>query len=172
MSAESQPQGDSCESLAEFFANKRREAKLKMAEVAKACGISRSFLCDVEHGRRGLTLTTAIRIAACLDVSPDEVVSRLDESKDAADYNVYVRVLRSNERASQVARHMKLAAMHIETLKQALKSQKTSLKVVQELETTLEMLNDVLAYKNERPKRWAVACRARTPRSREKTPSS
>lgn len=45
-------------------------ARRPMSEVARLTGLSVSFLCDVEHGRRSLSPKTAAAIARALGEDP------------------------------------------------------------------------------------------------------
>lgn len=49
----------------------RKTAGLSQAELARRAGLSRSLICEIESGRRGLTASSRIRIAEVLDVQPE-----------------------------------------------------------------------------------------------------
>lgn len=49
-------------------------ASRTLVEIARLTGLSVSFLCDVEHGRRSLSLATAAGMARALDADPCEWV--------------------------------------------------------------------------------------------------
>lgn len=53
---------------------KRRDTGLRMVEVADAAQVSRPFMCDLEHGKRGARLDTWKRIAAVLGCEVDAIV--------------------------------------------------------------------------------------------------
>lgn len=68
--------------LADRVVTVRAHRALSQRALAKAAGISRSYLCDIEKGR-GDNPTTAIveRIAAALAVSPVELLSDLSDDE-------------------------------------------------------------------------------------------
>lgn len=53
---------------------RRLDAGLKMVEVADAVQVSRPFMSDLEHGKRGARLDTWERIAAVLGCDIDAIV--------------------------------------------------------------------------------------------------
>lgn len=53
---------------------KRSAAGLKMVEVADAAMVSRPFMSDLEHGKRGARLDTWERIAAILGCDVEAIV--------------------------------------------------------------------------------------------------
>ena len=79
----------------EFLRARRKAAGLTLATVAARTGLSISFLCDVEKGRRGLTLKTAVSIASALGATSWEgIVERLlEEWAEDAGYPVSVNAL-------------------------------------------------------------------------------
>ena len=52
----------------EMLITKRMEMGLSQIEVAKRVGVSRSFYCLVEQGKRGITLELAHRISRVLKI--------------------------------------------------------------------------------------------------------
>ena len=48
----------------------RHEAGLLQRELAERCALHRTYICDIELGRRNITLQTVERIAAALGVDP------------------------------------------------------------------------------------------------------
>lgn len=53
---------------------KRRNAGYKLVEVADAAQVSRPFMTDLEHGRRGARLDTWQRIAAVLGCDVESII--------------------------------------------------------------------------------------------------
>ena len=53
----------------------RKEAGLSQEAFAEAAGLARSYMSDVETGRRNPTLKVVERIAAALNVSADTLLS-------------------------------------------------------------------------------------------------
>lgn len=47
---------------------------ITQSRLAAMVNTSRSYLCDVEAGRRNVTMRELARIAACLDVPPAELL--------------------------------------------------------------------------------------------------
>ena len=57
----------------------RKERKISQLSLAIASGVSKSYLCDIEHGRRNISVLLVIKIAEALRVSPS---SLLEETLD------------------------------------------------------------------------------------------
>lgn len=53
----------------------RETAGLSQAELARRAGLSRSLICEIESGRRGITPSTRARIAGVFDVSTDTLAT-------------------------------------------------------------------------------------------------
>ena len=47
----------------------RREAKMSQLDLALRAGMSKNYLCDLEHGRRNPSMLVLVRIAHALQVS-------------------------------------------------------------------------------------------------------
>ena len=47
---------------------RREQLGLSQKELAEMCGITQSFLCDIEQGRSKPSIDVAVRIAKALDV--------------------------------------------------------------------------------------------------------
>ncbi len=58
--------------LAKFLTSVRKCDELTYEEFAKKLGISKSHLCDIEKGRKAVSLTRAIEFAAILGYSKDQ----------------------------------------------------------------------------------------------------
>lgn len=56
------------------IADVRREKNVKQGELAKAIGVSRAYLSQIEKGKRNLTLSRQREIATFLGVDPSELV--------------------------------------------------------------------------------------------------
>jgi transcriptional regulator with XRE-family HTH domain len=57
----------------------RKEAGLSQEELAHDAGVDRTYVSQVERGKRNLTITVLARLAAALDLSPDRLL--IPESK-------------------------------------------------------------------------------------------
>lgn len=57
---------------------KRRKNNLTQAELARRAGLPQPNLSNIEKGRQDLTVSTLIRIAQALDVSPAEFFPRIE----------------------------------------------------------------------------------------------
>jgi len=53
---------------------KRRRAHVRAATIAEALGISRGYLCDLEHGRRAWSPTMQRRYDAAVDRFAKKIV--------------------------------------------------------------------------------------------------
>lgn len=51
----------------------RQTAGLSQAELARRAGLSRSLICEIESGRRGITPATQLLIAGVLDVPAQDL---------------------------------------------------------------------------------------------------
>jgi transcriptional regulator with XRE-family HTH domain len=60
----------------------RRARKLTQRALANRCRIYAETVCVYENGKRSPTLKTAIRLAAALNVSLDELAGVRDATKD------------------------------------------------------------------------------------------
>lgn len=58
---------------AELVIKARYTRGLTAAELARRAGLSKTFICDVEHGRRGGSPETQKAIADALDMPLDEL---------------------------------------------------------------------------------------------------
>jgi DNA-binding XRE family transcriptional regulator len=56
---------------------RREEAGLTQASLAERAGIHRTFLNQVENGRKGITTAVLVRLAVALDTSPPDLVQGL-----------------------------------------------------------------------------------------------
>ncbi len=59
----------------------RREQGLTQQELGRRCGLSRSFLSQVENGNRVPSLSSLTRISAALGVMPIDVLVRDEPDK-------------------------------------------------------------------------------------------
>lgn len=57
----------------------RRERGLTQQELGRRCGLSRSFLSQVENGNRVPSLTSLTRISAALGIMPVDVLIRPEQ---------------------------------------------------------------------------------------------
>ena len=76
---------------AERLTKSRKEKKMLQTDLAAASGLSASLIAQIEQGRKKLTETTAQKLAAALDVSPDFLLCRIDpedeKRKASQEYN-------------------------------------------------------------------------------------
>lgn len=135
---------------------------LSIVTVAKACGISKQYLCDIEHGRRTVRIAshTIARLAACLEIPVSDLIARAERltRTERRAYSDYHRVLRSNTRAEAALEHMNVLKELASNLRIGVvtgKSLPDMRKLVQVLETTISKLDSTLAYRSPRPARWA-----------------
>lgn len=57
------------EKVAAFIVDRRRRLNMTAADLARITGLSRSFICQVEHGCRSISLQTAFRLCNALKVN-------------------------------------------------------------------------------------------------------
>ena len=53
----------------------RKRMKLTQAEMAKEIGISQSYLADIEHNRKNISLAVVLRIAKGLNISVNKLIN-------------------------------------------------------------------------------------------------
>lgn len=63
--------------LGENIKQRREEAGLTQAVLAERAGIHRTFLNQVENGRKGVTIGVLVRLAMALDATPAVLVEDL-----------------------------------------------------------------------------------------------
>ena len=59
-----------CVTVAERIRKRRIAIGMSQTDLAEAMGISQPYICDIERGRRSLTVATIERIATALGVTP------------------------------------------------------------------------------------------------------
>ena len=84
----------------------RRQKGWSQEELAKRCGISLSFMGNIERGSRSMSLETFVRVCKVLDACADEllwgIVYRhgrqlpdLAKPADAGNYAMYIKIMES-----------------------------------------------------------------------------
>ena len=53
----------------------RKRMKLTQTEMAERIGISQSYLADIEHNRKNISLAVVIRIAKSLNISVNKLIN-------------------------------------------------------------------------------------------------
>ena len=53
----------------------RKRMKLTQTEMAERIGISRSYLADIEHNRKNISLAVVLRIAKGLNISVNKLIN-------------------------------------------------------------------------------------------------
>ncbi len=52
----------------------RKKKKVSQLELAAMAEVSKSYVCDLEHGRRNVSVALIIKIASALRVKPSELL--------------------------------------------------------------------------------------------------
>lgn len=84
----------------------RRKHRWSQEELAKKCGISLSFMGNIERGSRSMSLETFVRICKVLDVWADELLwgtvcrtgrklTDMVKPADAGSYAMYIKIMES-----------------------------------------------------------------------------
>ena len=60
----------------------RKTKNISQEELASLCGMHRTYIGSVERGERNVTLSTLEKLAAVLDVSVPELLSRIKTDID------------------------------------------------------------------------------------------
>jgi transcriptional regulator with XRE-family HTH domain len=63
----------------------RQRAKLSQEELAFSAGFNRTFVSMLERGIRQPTLTTLFKLGKALNISPSELVAKVEENFDPSD---------------------------------------------------------------------------------------
>jgi transcriptional regulator with XRE-family HTH domain len=71
--------------LGEIVHDVRVNSGLSQQELADLVGVHRTYVSDIERGARNLTVTTVVRIANSLDISPSKLFRLVDDRVDAND---------------------------------------------------------------------------------------
>lgn len=150
------------EQLGDYIKRLRKERGLTIVAFAERTKLSKQYICDLEHNRRGRKLDglTAAKIAAVLDVPTSDVVDKVRKvtSKEARNYADYHRILRSRVRATAALTDISELRNGLAMLRIALKTYqhtpKEAYKLLQKLENITESLDSTLSYKREPAKRW------------------
>jgi transcriptional regulator with XRE-family HTH domain len=58
----------------------RRKRGISQSELARMSGIRQGSISRIERGRRGMSLTTAAKLARAVDVTVDALAANLDDS--------------------------------------------------------------------------------------------
>ena len=64
--------------LGESIRAQREARKLSQLALALEAGLSKTYLCDVEKGRRNPSFTIICRIAKALEMEPSELLSGIN----------------------------------------------------------------------------------------------
>ena len=64
--------------LGQAISRRRHERRLTQEGLAKKSELHRSYICDVERGRRNLSISTLAVIAEALDTTVSELTAKID----------------------------------------------------------------------------------------------
>lgn len=142
--------------LANILRAARKEKKMSIDDVARQAHISRSYLGDLEAGRKGsnMSMFTANRLARVLELSPHVLCVREDVKSSQTDMRMYgehYRSLRSNVRAHQVAVLLHRIRTDVAAVRAANMQGKDASNMLQDIETAVEAIDDALAYRKHAP---------------------
>lgn len=138
------------------FVKLHRKAKiLSLDDLARRTGLSRSYLGDIEAGRKGVSLPahTVSMLAQALGVEINEITKVMvrNDAEDPKKYAEYYRVLRSTVRAGQIARLLAEARQSILAAQTLISAGKDASKCLQRLGRTVESIDNTLAYRGKPP---------------------
>lgn len=138
------------------FVKIQRKAKfLSLDDLAQRTGLSRSYLGDIETGRRGVDMPahTVSMLAQALEVPVALITQKMvrNDFEDTKKYAEYYRVLRSSVRAGQIARLIAQARQGLLTAKMTAAMGKDVTKCLQAIEKTVETIDQTLAYRGKPP---------------------
>ncbi|UQZ84561.1 HTH-type transcriptional regulator SinR [Paenibacillus konkukensis] len=99
----------------------RRARGLTQEELAEKCGLSFSYISDIERGSRNVTLESLDKIMTALDIMPSEVFNfkDIDSVNAADDKRMMVEILRSllvERRPDEVRFILKMAQEFVQTV--------------------------------------------------------
>lgn len=73
--------------LGERLSYLRQERDLTQTALAARAGVSKSYLCDCENGRRNPTLLVLCKIAKALDTTLEDIFQELESSESPIHYS-------------------------------------------------------------------------------------
>lgn len=139
--------------LAEMIRNARMAQGWSLEDLSRRTRISRSYLGDLESGRKGSNLSdfTVDALAKVLGISlalRERVAKQQTESRM---YGEHYRILRSNVRAQKLAKQLQRIRSNVEAARGALMSGNDASKMLQDIVTAVETIDDTLAYRKKPP---------------------
>ncbi|HEY9677678.1 MAG TPA: helix-turn-helix transcriptional regulator [Drouetiella sp.] len=69
---------DLIKALGNSIAERRRYIAMTQQQLADAVGVHRTYLSEIEQGKRNLSVGTLYQIAACLEISADKLLKQAD----------------------------------------------------------------------------------------------
>lgn len=60
----------------------RTERKISQEKLAEYCGLDKTFISLLERGLRQPTITTIFKIAKALDISPSDLIRRIEDQNE------------------------------------------------------------------------------------------
>lgn len=134
---------------------RRHEKGYSLSELSDMTGLSRSYIGEIETGKKGFNLPmhTVAMLAQALDLAPSTISSKMEvhTAIDARKYGEHYRVLRSNVRAGRIAQLLGRLKADIEHAKSALMLGKDASKYLQDIERTVNAVDNTLAYRGKPP---------------------
>lgn len=141
--------------LAKFLKERRAARKLSLTDLADITELSRSYLGELETGRKGykLPMETVAKLAEALDVSPTVIASKMGAviDIDARQYGEHYKVLRSALRAARVAKLLEAITSTCKRAREALVDGRDPSKLLQDIEKTVKAVDRTLAYRGKPP---------------------
>jgi transcriptional regulator with XRE-family HTH domain len=67
-----------CRAFGLWVRELRHRRKLTQTDLAQRAGISLTYVCEIERGRRNPTIAVVVRLAQALGTTPSRLMSRLD----------------------------------------------------------------------------------------------
>lgn len=149
--------------LAELIRKHRKDKGWSLDDLSRKTRLSRGYLGDLEAGRKGSNLSehTLDVLAKALGFtrntqnevvnSQTENVSTNGKSIASRKYGEHYRILRSNVRAHKVAKQLARIRTAVEAARSALLQGDDASKMLQDIVTAAESIDDTLAYRKKPP---------------------
>jgi len=67
-------------SLGKLIKKRRKELQLSQEQLAESAGLHRTYIGQLEHGKKGPTIKTLFMIAKTLQIKPSEIMRELEDS--------------------------------------------------------------------------------------------
>lgn len=139
--------------LADMIRNARKEKGWSLDDLSRRTQLSRGYLGDLEAGRKGSNMSdfTLNALGRVLGISLSMREHVANVQTDQRKYGEHYRVLRSSVRAHRVAKQLQRIRTNVDAARGALSAGNDASKMLQDIVTAVETIDDTLAYRKKPP---------------------